>query len=74
MSTSVLERSTETSTTTTTGTTTAPVAPQAGTGGAGTYLGAPRGYVRATLGLFALWAVVVAFGIVMQSGPALSFG
>jgi len=35
---------------------------------------APRGSVRAVLGLFALWAVVVAFGIVMQSGPALSFG
>lgn len=72
MSTSVLERSTETVTTATT--TAAPVAPQPGTDGAVTLIRAPRGYVRATLGLFALWAVVVAFGIVMQSGPALSFG
>ena len=32
------------------------------------------GGVRPLLGLFALWAGVVMVGIVMVSGPALSFG
>ena len=73
MSTSVLERSSDLDSTEQHRTAVPPAA-AAGTDGTDTVIRAPRGYVRATLGLFALWAVVVAFGIVMQSGPALSFG
>lgn len=68
MTTSVLERSTATLDEPTAG------APARGRVDAVIVAPAPRGYVRATLGLFALWAIVVAVGIVMQSGPALSFG
>jgi hypothetical protein len=73
MTSSVLERdSHDTTGATPTGSEPGATAAQAGPDGTATAV--PRGYLRATFGLFALWVVVVAFGIVMQSGPALSFG